>query len=283
MKRGDGGEKRRIAHNMVLSVRELAVHGWYVRGMSLRVLSLAWRLGPDVHRPRCHPGRCGVTETNFYIAAICSFAIASIACSTRRMHALPDAGQSNTAASSAGALRPTSPSSAPAVSAGPSIGEEVQTAFETLRAAGTFESAHIGENGNISDNVKAFRLILHNPQATRLFHELVAAARLPGKLYGLCGLYFTDPGSFQNEVAKFASDRTSIPTLDGCIVDQKPVDEIVRSSSASRIRIRKGETYRARMASIDIVKLNSSPCDIAGGCRPLSFLDEDRPAMRDPI
>ena len=152
-------------------------------------------------------------------------------------------------------------------------------AMEVLRHATDFESVHVGIGGWLSTNVVAFRVILSHRRAAELFPELYATATPAGKLYALCGLYFTDPAAFAREVPRMAADRSPVTTFNGCIRNSGDVvGDVVRAPFPGRMQIGKGQTLAAWFAAH-----GSAPGDIAGGYVPLSFVEDQRAATIDGL
>jgi hypothetical protein len=156
--------------------------------------------------------------------------------------------------------------------------DEARAAIEKLRTAESFESAHIGYAGVVSDYVRAFRTVLAQPRAAELFRELFATSTMAGRLYALCGLYFVDPSAFAAGTADLAANHGAVATMNGCIRGDETVADVVRSSREDRMRIAKGQTLDDWFASH-----RPGAGDIAGGYTPLSFLETPRPAPRDPL
>ncbi len=69
------------------------------------------------------------------------------------------------------------------------------TAYYVLKTAPSF--------GHGSWRTFAFRLALRQPYADALFKDLLEHATLSGQLYGLCGLWFTDQGSFHRRLEQY--------------------------------------------------------------------------------
>jgi hypothetical protein len=157
------------------------------------------------------------------------------------------------------------------------ISPEARAAFEKLKTAERFDSTHIGEAGILSQYVEAFRVMLALPEhmAGSQFRALYATASPEGKLYALSGLYFTDSKQFATEVARLANDRTVVKTMNGCILMERPIAEVVRFPSPDRMKIPKGRTLWSVTPP--------GPGDIAGGVVPLAFLESPLPAPTDPL
>ena len=86
-------------------------------------------------------------------------------------------------------------------------GNSIRRAFGLLRDATQFESAYIGAVGAPSCNAIAFQVILEADTSDLVFKALLQEATLVGKLYALCGVYFTDPDFFAGAVNEFREQK----------------------------------------------------------------------------
>src|SRR5262245_5683289 len=106
-----------------------------------------------------------------------------------------------------------------------------------LLSTRVFAGSAVGDGCNVSDEVTAFRLLLKKPYADVAFKDLLQNAGLPGQLYALCGLYFTDPNAFRSVVGKYCSMEEEIPTLFYCIGSTMKVSGLVCSKSPRAVRL----------------------------------------------
>jgi len=149
-------------------------------------------------------------------------------------------------------------------------------ALEALRTAEVFEDVHVGVGGGVSASVAAFRIVLADVDASASFHALVDGGTPAGRLYGAAGIYLADPSAFDAAIARIAAAGGDVPTQSGCLRRVESVASILRTSKAPRIEVAKGTTLAAAMA----VHPNGGHCDLAGGCVPLMFAGDGRPAPR---
>ena len=75
--------------------------------------------------------------------------------------------------------------------------------------------------------VRAFLSILADRRARHWFSMLTGEGSLPGRLYGLCGLYRVDRRAFNVRRKAFLSIDTRITVGNGCMVTTEPVSQIV--------------------------------------------------------
>src|SRR5438067_794645 len=74
--------------------------------------------------------------------------------------------------------------------------DSVSDPMALLLDAERFESAAIGYAGRPSEYAVAWKRVLGSPDASRQFRDLLETARtVPGRLYGLAGLQYTDPAA----------------------------------------------------------------------------------------
>lgn len=106
---------------------------------------------------------------------------------------------------------------------------EGQKAYRTILAAERFEDKAIGYGAVRSKLVEAYCVLLKEPAADAAFKSLLEHATLPGQLYALCGLYFTDPNSFRSAAEKFRHSEERADTLSGCIGGLRAVSTLVES------------------------------------------------------
>jgi hypothetical protein len=102
------------------------------------------------------------------------------------------------------------------------------TDYELLKNADKFYGAHIGFGGITPPTVYAFRDLLDHPKADDSFKKLIESAMMPGKLYGLAGVYFTDPSSLPGLSQQFLESSETVPTLFGCILCDVEVKELAQ-------------------------------------------------------
>jgi len=113
-----------------------------------------------------------------------------------------------------------------------------QKALEVLSSTDVFADPYVGFAGSPSREACAFRTILDQPDADRLFRRLLARAHLPGRLYALCGLYFTDHDRFLRVIQPYRESPDSVATFQGCFYGREGVAKLVESSHPRAIRLR---------------------------------------------
>lgn len=112
-----------------------------------------------------------------------------------------------------------------------------ERAIEILMDTETFASTVVGEGGRASDQARAFARVFKEEDADALFKDLLQRAKLPGQLYALCGLYYTDHEHFLETLEDYHDRNDGVLTMWGCIGETKSVAEIIESSSAVAVRL----------------------------------------------
>jgi hypothetical protein len=148
-----------------------------------------------------------------------------------------------------------------------SLSQEGRNAYKELLAAERFEDALIGRGAALSLYAQNFNILLEEQHSDAAFKSIFENGTLPGRLYGLSGLYFTDHARFQTEVEKYKTLDEMIQTISGCIVFDKPVAEIVVSKSENAVIIEPHETLEEYWEK----NPDRYELDIAGGGFPASF------------
>lgn len=171
---------------------------------------------------------------------------------------------------------PPAPPPAPPPAASPPAAPTATIALDELRTAETFDDAHVGIAGELSRYVADFRVVLAEPNARASFDELVEHGTPAGRLYGAAGLYFTYPAAFDGALARIAARGGQVTTRRGCFHLSESVAIVIRSNGARRVEIAKGTT----LASWFAANPKGGQCDLAGGCVPLMFVEDGRPAPR---
>lgn len=142
-----------------------------------------------------------------------------------------------------------------------------QKAYEMLLKAERFEQGAVGYAGTPSRFIESFNALLKEKLADEAFKSLLREASTAGKLYALCGIYFTDYESFQKEVKKYAKSSESVQTMSGCMISDEKVAKIVELNAANVAIIKPSQTIE------EFWKINKGgyELDIAHGGFPATF------------
>jgi hypothetical protein len=90
-------------------------------------------------------------------------------------------------------------------------------AIRRLARATEFRSAAVGVAGTLSDEARAWRVVLASPDADRRFKTLLREPASAAQLYALAGIYVTDRAAFRESLRGLGSRSASVRTMDGCI------------------------------------------------------------------
>ena len=143
-----------------------------------------------------------------------------------------------------------------------------RAAYERLLKADRFEEGHVGFAGRLSEYIVAFNTLLQEKAADEAFKSLLAEAQIAGRLYALCGVYFTDREFFLQEIETYKTSGEEVQTMSGCLIHSERVSKIVESGEPFVAIINYGETieeWRAR------TNKQSYMLDIAHGGFPATF------------
>lgn len=148
---------------------------------------------------------------------------------------------------------------------------ETRQAFQILLTTERFTDAAIGYAGITPLEVRAWRRLIDQPRAAQLFATLLDHARLGGRLYALCGLFYTDPARFEREVDALAGSKATVEFMSGCEIDpEQPVAELVRAGGDHVVRLdSRDQTTKAWIAAHGVT--TPYTLDIAGGGYPDLF------------
>lgn len=152
------------------------------------------------------------------------------------------------------------------------LGDQAKN-YEVIKNAPEFCATAVGVAGSTPAVVYAFRDLIADPAADAAFKSLLTEAKLPGQLYALCGLWFTDPLAFKTEVEKFRSMKGEVRMVDGCEIAPQRVSELVESKAPGVVRL-KDNKQTILAWSRERKSPGPTSYDIVGGAWPSMFRDE---------
>lgn len=116
--------------------------------------------------------------------------------------------------------------------------QKVQLAFDHLRSAVRLESAHVGDAGVLSENLEQLREILAVGKSEPLLKRLYEEGSLAGKLYAIIGLQLLEDTDLSSALIQdaYQFSEEKLETLEGCILYEKKVGDILRSISQGYYR-----------------------------------------------
>ena len=104
--------------------------------------------------------------------------------------------------------------------------DAVQAEYQALLTADTFMGASVGFGGITPETVLAFRTLLEHSQGNKYFELLLSRASLPGQLYGLAGIYLTDPQALPEAAQPYLNSSAEVPVIFGCIGGSMAVKDL---------------------------------------------------------
>jgi hypothetical protein len=116
----------------------------------------------------------------------------------------------------------------------PAFGLSSNDAWNTLKAAQWFAVGGIGVAGTTSKEERAFRSLLHEPDAAGKLKALLSEATLAGQCYALLGLYILHDAAYQENLARYKSSDARVKTVGGCMITEQPVSGVVSNIAAGR-------------------------------------------------
>jgi hypothetical protein len=151
------------------------------------------------------------------------------------------------------------------------LSPEGAQAWRILRDAERFTDDAIYDGGTTPVEVRAWRWLMREPQAGAAFAQLLEAATLPGRLYALCGLYYSDPAGFATAVEPYRASDATLFFQTGCVgLADMPVAELIEARRMPAIRLASRdesiEAWTRRTANAEGYQL-----DILGGGYPSLF------------
>jgi hypothetical protein len=146
-------------------------------------------------------------------------------------------------------------------------------AFDRLLVAERFESAHIGYAGSLSDNAKAVRTLIREPDAPAAFQALFDHGTSVSRLYALAAFWYLRPEAFPRLVESVqARDGTrTVKTQHGCIGMSEAISSILESKERSAVRLKPGTGLYAYMCAHQNAEALFE--DVVGGAVPINIVE----------
>lgn len=153
-----------------------------------------------------------------------------------------------------------------------------------LRDTGLFAtSAAIGLDGHFPPEIEAFQRVIEDPGADAAFNYLIREGNPAGQLYGLCGLYFTNPRRFSAQVEKLREDAEIVFTMEANAARYLDVEEVLVSRLPTVVRIPSpGLPPEEWRGAAGMLPFETVTLDVAGGGYPC-FLRWARPVRPSDV
>jgi len=157
----------------------------------------------------------------------------------------------------------------------PPLSSQGSKAYRTVKEANMFYDSAVGYGGNTPEVVHAFQELLEEKSADAAFKGLLKESTLPGQLYALCGLWFTDPEEFKRQVPNYSNLKGNVQVMMGCVVAEDSISELVECNRPETVRLRgPHDSLRGWWKRNGNDK--STRYDIAGGAWPSKFKEARR-------
>ena len=141
--------------------------------------------------------------------------------------------------------------------------------FMLLLNTDTFAGPMNGRGNRPSQQVAAFRLLLQLDDRAEVFSDLFRRATPAGKLYAVCGLYFSDPVLFGIACNDLATLEGSIRTHFTCIIASSTIRSIVGRKDDRTVKLKPGQSLADWLSESD--RPDEYSLDIQGGGYPSLF------------
>ncbi len=161
-----------------------------------------------------------------------------------------------------------------ATDARPALSRKARAAFDTLMRAGTFESSHVNEGGELSRYARAVRTLIREREAPAAFQALYDNGTPVAALYALTAFWYLRPNDFPALVRRVREryGALTIHTQSGCIGTKEKVDDLLESHARNALRLPPGS---GRTALICATKEGQGfNVDFVGGGVPIDVLEE---------
>jgi len=173
------------------------------------------------------------------------------------------------------AAAPGAPPAAVGSDARAALSPKARAAFDTLMRAGTFETSHVHEGGELSKNAASVLTLIREREAPAAFQALYDNGTPVAALYALTAFWYLRPDDFPallRRVRERYGART-VDTLSGCIGDTQKVGDLLESHKRSALRLPPGSGRAALLCAT--AKLKGFNVDFVGGGIPVDIVEEE--------
>ena len=172
------------------------------------------------------------------------------------------------------AAAPGAPPAAVGSDARAALSPKARAAFDTLMRAGTFETSHVHEGGELSKNAASVRTLIREREAPAAFQALYDNGTPVAALYALAAFWYLRPDEFPSLLRRVREryGARTIETQSGCIGVKQKVDELLESRERNAVRLPPGSGRTALFCAT--TKLKSFNEDFMGGGTPIDIVEE---------
>ena len=129
---------------------------------------------------------------------------------------------------------------------------QVTAALSTLQHAPEFSVGPVGEGRACAPPVRAFAVLLAQPNAAERFGAVLPDATPAGQLYALCGLFLTDRAAYSASAPRVLASPEYVVYRGGCIgVNERLAAMVQKPEASERPDIASGELPSRLLAYIE--------------------------------
>ena len=129
---------------------------------------------------------------------------------------------------------------------------QVAAALSTVQHAPEFSVGPVGEGRGCAPPVRAFAVLLAQPNAAALFGAVLPGATPAGQLYALCGLWVTDRTAYSAAAQRVLDSPERVVFRGGCIgVNERLALMVQKPEASARPDIASGELPSQLLAYIE--------------------------------
>ena len=139
-------------------------------------------------------------------------------------------------------------------------------AFEYLRSSTSLEMRSIGFFNVRSLGYLAMCILRRSAAADEAFQELTRSGTIAGQVYGLCGLYHTDPLAFSAALPRYRRSTDYVGVSSGCVTEGRSVADVACAE---------GTLHSLRVSRREFEKQHGKIIDICGGSIPAMYGERD--------
>ena len=110
-----------------------------------------------------------------------------------------------------------------------SLGPFSKGALLTLANTEYFCDKHVGISERPNEVAQAMQVLAIDAHADAAFKELVLEGELPAQMYGLCGVFFTDPQWFAEAAVRLKVKEEKVHVWFDCSTSIEDVHDVIRS------------------------------------------------------
>ena len=103
---------------------------------------------------------------------------------------------------------------------------DISAEFDLLQSSTAYIPACCCRSNEVTIQAKAYRTILDHPLADNHFKQLLSSPGMPAQLYGLAGVYYTDPATLSGSIWAYLESEERVETVLGDVTALIPVSVV---------------------------------------------------------